>query len=85
MKWFNVRDPAASRLRQRKHELLRHFRIPENALPGSLVLTHRRCGRPTCHCASGEGYPMWSLTFMLDGKKTVEWIPKESVEELQES
>ena len=26
---------------------------------------------------------MWSLTFMLDGKKMVEWIPKEWVEELR--
>jgi transposase-like protein len=26
---------------------------------------------------------MWSLTFMLDGKKVVEWIPKEWVEELR--
>ena len=26
---------------------------------------------------------MWSLTFMVDGKKMVEWIPKEWVEELR--
>ena len=26
---------------------------------------------------------MWSLTFMLSGKKKVEWIPRESVEELR--
>ncbi len=26
---------------------------------------------------------MWSLTFMVDGKKEVEWIPKEWVEELR--
>jgi len=83
MKWLSVKSPAASRLRQRKHELLRRFRIPERALPGSLSLTHRRCGKPTCHCASGEGHPMWSLTFMVDGKKKVEWIPKEWVEELR--
>jgi len=83
MKWFRARGSAASRLRQRKHELLRQFRIPEHALPGSLALTHRRCGKPTCHCASGEGHPMWSLTFMVDGKKRVERIPTEWVEELR--
>ena len=26
---------------------------------------------------------MWSLTFMLSGKKKVKWIPRESVEELR--
>jgi len=83
MKWFVAKGPAASRLRQRKHELLRRFPIPEHALPGSLSLTHRRCGKPTCHCASGQGHPMWSLTFMVDGKKRVERIPTEWVERLR--
>jgi hypothetical protein len=46
---------AASRLRQRKYALLRRFQIPRDALPGSLALTHRRCGTPTCHCAQRRG------------------------------
>ena len=83
MKWFKTKGKTAARLRQRKHTLLRKFRIPENALPGSLVLTHRRCGKPTCHCASaGKGHPMWQLTFMVDGKKRVESIPKEWVDQI---
>jgi hypothetical protein len=75
----------AARLRQRKFEVLRRFRIPPDALPGSLALTHRRCGKPTCHCASaeGEGHGMWSLTFMVDGKKRVERVPSEWVEEIR--
>ncbi len=83
MKWFDAKGPAASRLRQRKYELLRRFRIPERALPGSLALTHRRCGKPTCRCAAGEGHPMWSLTFMVDGKKRVERIPNEWIDQLR--
>jgi hypothetical protein len=63
--------------------LLRTLQIPEEALPGSLALTHRRCGKPTCHCATGEGHPLWSLTFMRDGKKQVERIPAEWVEEVR--
>ena len=83
MKWFNAKGPEAARLRQRKHELLRQFRIPERAVGGSLALTHRRCGKPTCHCVSGQGHPMWSLTFMVDGKKRVERIPTDWVDDLQ--
>lgn len=83
MKWFTAKGAAAARLRQRKHTLLREFSIPENALPGSLVVTHRKCGRATCHCASsGKGHPMWQLTFMVEGKKRVEWIPKEWADEI---
>src|SRR5205823_11336879 len=76
--------PISSRLRQRKYALLRGLHIPPDALPGSLALTHRRCGTPTCWCAKGgDGHPMWSLTFMANGKRRVEWIPNEWVEEIR--
>jgi hypothetical protein len=73
----------ASRLRQRKFQLLRTLKIPAEALPGSLSLTYRRCGKPTCRCAQGEGHPSWSLTFMVGGEKRVEHIPSEWVEEVR--
>jgi hypothetical protein len=73
----------ASRLRQRKFQLLRRFQIPPDALPGSLSLTHLRCGKPTCHCAGDRGHPVWSLTFMVRGKKKVQHIPKQWVEEVE--
>jgi len=73
----------AARLRQRKFALLQRLMIPADALPGSLAHTHRRCGKPTCHCASGEGHPLWSLTFMVGGKKQVERIPEEWVEQVR--
>ena len=77
--------PQAARLRQRKFQLLRRFSIPADPLPGSLSLTHRRCGQPTCHCATDQkGHPVWSLTFMVGGKKRVERIPPEWVEEVQQ-
>src|SRR2546422_8296797 len=69
------KGPEAARLRQRKFALIRQFRLPDNLLPGSLSLTHTHCGKPTCHCAQGEGHPVWSLTFMVKGKKRVERIP----------
>ena len=81
--WYVAKGDAAARLRQRKYALLRRLQIPADALPGSLALTHRRCGTPTCHCAKGEGHPLWSLTFMVDGKKRVERIPDEWVEQIR--
>jgi hypothetical protein len=77
------RGPRASRLRQRKFELLRRFHLPEDLLPGSLSLSHLRCGKPTCHCADGSGHPVWSLTFMVRGKKHVQHIPKDWVEDVR--
>lgn len=83
MKRRRPRGPDAARLRQRKFEVLRGLKVPPEALPGSLALTHRRCGKPTCRCARGEGHPLWSLTFMVRGRKRVERIPAEWVAEVQ--
>ena len=83
MNLYDAQGDPAARLRQRKHALLRGLKIPPDALPGSLALTHSRCGKPTCRCAGGEGHPSWSLTFMADGKKHVERIPHEWVEQVR--
>jgi hypothetical protein len=74
-----VRGERAARLRQRKFALLQRYAIAEDVvrelLPGSLSETRRRCGKPTCHCASGAGHLSAYLTFMVDGRKQVERIP----------
>ena len=73
--------PEAAALKLRKRALLARLRrIPRDALPGSLALTHRRCGKSNCHCAKGAGHPFYSLTFMVDGKKHVESIPLEWID-----
>lgn len=62
---------------------MRRFRIPADFLPGSLAETHRRCGKPPCHCGDGAGHPVWTLTFMVEGQKHVERIPTEWVDEVR--
>lgn len=80
---IEAKGPQAARLRQRKFARLRRFAIPADLLPGSLAETRRRCGKPTCHCARGEGHPVWYLTFMVDGQKRVERIPADWVAEVR--
>jgi len=73
------RGDQAARLRQRKFALLRRYALAEDLvrdlLPGSLSETRRRCGKATCHCATGPGHVSAYLTFMVDGRKRVERIP----------
>ena len=78
------KGPEASLLRQRKFKVIRQFQLPDELLPGCLTQTHRRCGRPTCHCAAegDPGHPIWFLTFMSGGKRRVERIPAEWAEEV---
>lgn len=81
------RGPQAAQLRQRKGAAIRRFRLPartlERLLPGSLSESRRRCGKATCHCATGEGHPSWYLTFMVDGRKRVERIPAAWVDDVR--
>jgi len=78
-----IKGPEAARLRQRKFALLRQFQLPQDLLPGSLTVSYTRCGKPTCHCVKGERHAAWSLTFMADGKKRVERIPKDWVDDVR--
>jgi hypothetical protein len=79
MKKAKPTGERAARLRQRKFALLQRYRIPEGVvadlLPGSLSQSRRRCGKPTCHCAAGDGHPSWYLAFMVGGQQRVEHIP----------
>lgn len=78
------KGPEAAWLRKRKFDLVRRFGIPADGVGGSLSLAHTRCGKENCHCAQGdESHSVWRLTFMVDGKKRVERIPKEWVEEVR--
>lgn len=77
---FAAKGTTAARLRRRKYALVRQFCLPEDLLGGSLVLSHRRCGKATCTCAVGSGHPQWTLTYSVDGVKRVESVPAELVE-----
>lgn len=78
------KGPQAARLRRRIQQLLDHLQLPLTGLPGSLALSHSRCGKPSCHCADGQGHPAWSLTFMLEGQKHVERVPLDWVDPVRQ-
>src|SRR6266566_3278968 len=77
------RHTAVSRhtLDIRRQRLLTTLALPPDGLPGSLALSHRRCGSPTCHCHTDpQGHPSWTLTFMTEGRKRVVHVPTETVD-----
>ena len=74
----------ASKIRQRKFATLRALdSVPPDALLGSVAVHRRRCGKPTCRCADGEGHEAWSFTFMIDGEKRVLHLPRAWVDEVR--
>ena len=81
--WKEPRTSDASRLRQRKFEIIRHLPPLADQLPGTLTLGYTRCGKPNCRCARGKGHPAWTLTYMVDGEHHTDRIPAEWAEEVQ--
>jgi len=78
------KGPLAARWRQRKFDLLRRYSVPLELLPGSLTVSHTRCGKPSCHCVKGPGHEAWTFTFMAHGKRRVERIPKEWIDDVRQ-
>ena len=80
--FFSVKNQEATKLRRRKFQLVRRFGVPASALGGHLSRSMRRCGKPTCHCAQGQGHPVWTLSYSSGGKKRVETLPSDLAAEL---
>ena len=71
-------------LEARRSRLLRTLALPPDSLPGSLALSHRRCGSASCHCHTDpQGHPSWTLTFMADGRKHVVHVASDAVEDVR--
>ena len=42
---------------------------------GSFVTLSRKCGKPTCHCATGKGHPAKYLSIKEGGRTRMVFIP----------
>ena len=73
-------------LNERREHIVRELAALGDVQSGSLVERYRRCGKPTCHCATdgGPGHgPSWSLTRRVDGKTVTRIIAPSEVPEVQ--
>lgn len=48
-------------------------------LRGTLITFRRRCGKPTCHCASGEPHESPALTYTESGRTKTLTLAEEDV------
>jgi uncharacterized protein DUF6788 len=65
--------------------LIRSLGALREMLPGSFVERKRACGRPTCHCASGERlHSQYQISVLIDGKPRALNIPAELATNVRE-
>jgi len=58
------------RLLERRRRILAKLPPLEEVLRGSVVVRSLRCGKPSCHCAEGEGHPATYLSVTHAGGRT---------------
>ena len=57
-------------LEAKRRQLARSLPPLELILRGSLFRRMRRCGKPSCHCAQGEGHPVFTVGVSLPQGRT---------------
>lgn len=69
-------------LEAKRNALLKQFSNIGEFRPGSLSQYHRKCGNPSCHCASegDPGHPGWQFTRKVKAKTVNRGIPAHAVE-----
>ena len=61
-------------------------KLTESMLRGTLTPLYRRCGTPTCYCATTDQKhgPIYSLNWSEDGQPRRLYVPPELLEQVQQ-
>lgn len=68
-------------LEAQRARLIRTLTRDEPLLVGSLSLVDRTCGKPTCHCATKPGHPVWTLATRRDARRRCQVVRLDDVNE----
>ena len=77
-----VQMSTRKRIQSAEHRLARLIGVSlatEFMVRGTFGQVYRRCGKPTCWCAEGEGHLSNRITWTEDGKSRTKAIPAEDI------
>jgi hypothetical protein len=63
---------------------IKEFKPNSPFVAASLVTFRRTCGRPGCHCQSGEGHLAHHLTYKVKGQTRSVYVPQDLLPEVQQ-
>jgi hypothetical protein len=77
---MKIQNQPTAALRKRRHALLRQLPQLQAILRGSLIERYKRCGKPGCKCADGQGHgPKYYLSVSYPGlRPQMDYVPQES-------
>jgi hypothetical protein len=70
-------------IRRMRDARVRKLAAQGPVLGGSVVRIAKHCGRPGCHCQTGQKHVGWYLTRPVKGKTQTTYVPQEILEEVQ--
>ncbi|KPV44332.1 DUF6788 family protein [Alicyclobacillus ferrooxydans] len=70
-----LKSVPSQELKERKLQLLKVLPPMDQVLRGSLITRHVKCGKPTCHCATGVGHASLYLSSFYHGKTQMDYVP----------
>lgn len=76
-------EKTINMLKREINSRLKKIATASSMIDGSLTKVGRKCGKPTCHCATGEKHTAFLLTKKVNGKTKSTYVPKDMVEEVQ--
>jgi hypothetical protein len=71
-------------IRRHLQARVKEFKLNGPFVAASLGAFRRKCGRPGCHCQSGEGHLAHRLTFKIKGKTRSVYVPQDLLPEVQQ-
>jgi len=71
------------RLLHHRQKLMERVRRRESLIHGSLVHTHKKCGRKQCACERGEWHPHIYLYRSVRGKRSTVYLSKREAEKIK--
>ena len=71
-------DVPTARLKRQRKQLLKKLPPLDAVLRGSLIERYKRCGKPGCKCAKGQGHgPKYYLSVSRTGARPVmDYVPQ---------
>jgi hypothetical protein len=80
-----MKNHSTAYLKRRRQELLSGMPSLTEILRGSLIERYKRCGKPSCWCATGKGHgPKYYLSVSRPGssRPEMDYIPQEYKEQV---
>ncbi|MDB3935735.1 hypothetical protein N9383_03330 [Granulosicoccus sp.] len=78
-----MKELSTTQLKRKRKQLLRKLPPLEAVLRGSLIERYKRCGKPGCKCANGQGHgPKYYLSVSRTGARpAMDYVPQSTQEQ----